>query len=105
MAPSTKNLQLTSSRFTDDHSDTENFEDVRLLDYYHDSVELEDGNNHDSRRIQVSIGGMTCSACSNSVESILSSINGVFKASVALLQNKADVVFDPALIKVCFLFV
>jgi Cu+-exporting ATPase len=30
----------------------------------------------------------------------LKSVHGVFRASVALLQNKADVVFDPALVKV-----
>ncbi|KAF2304631.1 hypothetical protein GH714_036842 [Hevea brasiliensis] len=42
---------------------------------------------------------MTCAACSNSVESALKSVNGVLRASVALLQNKADVVFNPTLVK------
>ncbi|CAN0877605.1 Copper-transporting ATPase RAN1 [Linum grandiflorum] len=42
---------------------------------------------------------MTCAACSNSVESALRGINGVVSASVALLQNRADVVFDPSLVK------
>ncbi|KAJ6327322.1 hypothetical protein OIU78_014239 [Salix suchowensis] len=80
-------------------------EDVRLLD----SCESRDDHNDDShaivigedgfKRIQVRVTGMTCAACSNSVESALKSVHGVFRASVALLQNKADVVFDPALVK------
>nr|3DXS_X Chain X, Copper-transporting ATPase RAN1 [Arabidopsis thaliana] len=51
------------------------------------------------RKIQVGVTGMTCAACSNSVEAALMNVNGVFKASVALLQNRADVVFDPNLVK------
>ncbi|MBA0604302.1 hypothetical protein Godav_016972 [Gossypium davidsonii] len=42
---------------------------------------------------------MTCTACSNSVETTLKNINGVLRASVALLQNLADVVFYPTLVK------
>ncbi|KAM0058092.1 putative P-type Cu(+) transporter [Helianthus debilis subsp. tardiflorus] len=45
---------------------------------------------------------MTCAACSTSVEGALMSLNGVVSASVALLQHKADVLFDPNLIKVGF---
>jgi Cu+-exporting ATPase len=52
------------------------------------------------RRVQVSISWMTCAACSNSVEAALKSVNGVLRASVALLKNKADVVFDQSLVKV-----
>ncbi|KAG6780633.1 hypothetical protein POTOM_013500 [Populus tomentosa] len=83
----------------------EMMEDVRLLD----SCESRDDHNDGShaivigedgfKRIQVRVTGMTCAACSNSVESALKSVHGVFRASVALLQNKADVVFDPALVK------
>ncbi|GER33160.1 copper-transporting P-type ATPase [Striga asiatica] len=51
------------------------------------------------RRMQVRVTGMTCAACSNSVESALMSLDGVVRASVALLQNRADVSFDPALVK------
>ncbi|XP_021730778.1 copper-transporting ATPase RAN1-like isoform X1 [Chenopodium quinoa] len=93
-----KDLQLTSTRGSD-VSDAVDLEDVRLLDHYEVSgASLEDGIRN-SRRIQVSVGGMTCAACSNSVESALLAVNGVFNASVALLQNKADVVFNPDLIK------
>ncbi|KAL2474698.1 Copper-transporting ATPase RAN1 [Abeliophyllum distichum] len=72
-------------------------EEERLLGSYdEENFEKISGN---FRRIQVSVTGMTCAACSNSVESALMSLNGVVKASVALLQNKADVTFDPALVK------
>ncbi|XP_021737198.1 copper-transporting ATPase RAN1-like [Chenopodium quinoa] len=93
-----KDLQLTPSRGSG-VSNAVDLEDVRLLDHYEASgASLEDGIRN-SRRIQVSVGGMTCAACSNSVESALFAVNGVFHASVALLQNKADVVFNPDLIK------
>ncbi|KAK4755137.1 hypothetical protein SAY87_008894 [Trapa incisa] len=76
--------------------DVGDLEDVRLLDSYLDGSDaLEEG----MKRIQVRVTGMTCSACSTSVEGALRSLNGVLSASVALLQNKADVVFDPNLVK------
>ncbi|MFS7985141.1 putative P-type Cu(+) transporter [Helianthus anomalus] len=54
------------------------------------------------KRIQVKVTGMTCAACSTFVEGALMSLNGVVSvsASVALLQHKADVLFDPNLVKV-----
>ncbi|KAL6198658.1 hypothetical protein ACLB2K_028447 [Fragaria x ananassa] len=93
MAPSLRDLQLTQvSKSADgDH------EGVRLLDSYEKSGEgvEEEG----TRRVQVRVTGMTCAACSNSVEGALRSVNGVLTASVALLQNRADVVFDPRLVR------
>ena len=109
MSPTMRDLQLTqvpvgrtspSSAAVpgDDSVDME--EGTRLLDSYDNgddnSGSIEDG----MRRIQVCVTGMTCAACSNSVEGALKSIDGVFRASVALLQNRADVVFDPILVKV-----
>ncbi|XVE67566.1 hypothetical protein DITRI_Ditri08aG0170700 [Diplodiscus trichospermus] len=74
-------------------------EGTRLLDSY-DHGDDNSGTIHQGmRRIQVSVTGMTCAACSNSVEGALKSIDGVLRASVALLQNRADVVFDPILVK------
>ncbi|KAM6575045.1 hypothetical protein CsatA_023372 [Cannabis sativa] len=101
MAPSIRDLQLTqlSSAGGDDSRD---LEDVRLLDAYDNSSseDEEKGVQHGTmKRIQVGVTGMTCAACSNSVEAALTSVNGVLRASVALLQNKADVVFDPRLVK------
>eukprot|EP00850_Spirogloea_muscicola_P017926 SM000159S01757 [mRNA] locus=s159:74244:78897:- [translate_table: standard] len=43
---------------------------------------------------------MTCAACSSAVERALAALPGVASASVALLQNRAEVVYDPAHIKV-----
>lgn len=83
-------------------------EEVGLLDSYHNEAnaddiltKIEEGRDVSGlRKIQVGVTGMTCAACSNSVEAALMNVNGVFKASVALLQNRADVVFDPNLVKV-----
>lgn len=82
--------------------DAEDLEDVRLLDAYEED---DPGFEEGMRRIQVRVTGMTCAACSNSVEGALRDVNGVLRASVALLQNRADVVFDPKLVgvSVCFL--
>lgn len=43
----------------------------------------------------IRVTGMTCSACSASVEKAVGSLDGVRSVSVALLQNMAEVVFDP----------
>ncbi|KAL7241664.1 hypothetical protein ACSBR1_014293 [Camellia fascicularis] len=106
MAPRLRDLQLTAAggggRRKQAAIDEESgdLEDVRLLDDYEDgnSAKLE-GFEEGTKRIQVAVTGMTCAACSNSVEGALRSVNGVLRASVALLQNKADVVFDPNLVK------
>lgn len=106
MAPSIRDLQLTqvggdghksSTIVAGDYSG--DLEDVRLLDSYE---KLEEGGVEQGmmKRVQVGVTGMTCAACSNSVEAALMSVNGVLRASVALLQKKADVVFDPILVKV-----
>ncbi|KAL2244512.1 copper-transporting ATPase RAN1 [Sesamum indicum] len=90
MALSMRALQLTApARKASGHSS----EEERLLTANHQH------NSGNLRRIQVGVTGMTCAACSNSVESALRALNGVVKASVALLQNKADVTFDPTLVK------
>ncbi|XP_077219867.1 copper-exporting ATPase / responsive-to-antagonist 1 / copper-transporting ATPase (RAN1) [Tasmannia lanceolata] len=104
MAPNLRDLQLTtiSGRRPEPiaaRDDSDDLEDVRLLDSYKDEGGEEREIHNEMRRIQVKITGMTCAACSNSVESALLGIDGVVRASVALLQNKADVVFDPRRVK------
>ncbi|KAI5679484.1 hypothetical protein M9H77_00711 [Catharanthus roseus] len=99
MTPSNRDTQLTAVRRSLAAENSEDAgEDVRLLDEY-----LEDENltelSENLKRIQVRVTGMTCAACSNSVEGALSALGGVVKASVALLQNRADVIFDPNLVK------
>ncbi|KAH7438920.1 hypothetical protein KP509_04G037000 [Ceratopteris richardii] len=51
-------------------------------------------------KTELKVLGMTCAACSNAVEKALLGLNGVHFASVALLQNKAVVEYDSALVKV-----
>ncbi|KAH9747203.1 Copper-transporting ATPase RAN1 [Citrus sinensis] len=95
MALSNRDLQLTELN-GGGSSDGDDREDEWLLNNYDGKKErIGDG----MRRIQVGVTGMTCAACSNSVEGALMGLKGVAKASVALLQNKADVVFDPDLVK------
>ncbi|PIA37703.1 hypothetical protein AQUCO_03000329v1 [Aquilegia coerulea] len=105
MALSLRDLQLTSlSNNNNNDHDSQNLEDVRLLDSYEDEerkkneeviVDMEQG----MKRVQLKVTGMTCAACSNSIETALMGIKGVVKGSVSLLQNKADVIFDPELVK------
>lgn len=52
-------------------------------------------------RLEVKVEGMTCAACSTSVEKALLRLPGVSSASVALLQNKAIIEYDPSEVKVC----
>uniref|UniRef100_A0A1J3GQ07 Copper-transporting ATPase RAN1 n=1 Tax=Noccaea caerulescens TaxID=107243 RepID=A0A1J3GQ07_NOCCA len=111
MAPSRRDLQLTQvtgDGLRSSAAEIGAMEEVRLLDSYDDDDNAdylskieEGGGSGDSglRKIQVGVTGMTCAACSNSVEGALMSVNGVVRASVALLQNRADVVFDPNLAK------
>ncbi|XP_039114071.1 LOW QUALITY PROTEIN: cation-transporting ATPase HMA5-like [Dioscorea cayenensis subsp. rotundata] len=104
MAPTGRDLQLTSitggrprpGTAIVARPDDVDLEDVRLLDSYGDE---EEGLAKEVRRIQVKVTGMTCSACSNSVEGAIMALRGVEMATVSLLQNKAHVVFDPRLLK------
>ena len=79
-------------------------EEVALLGSYDEEAgvgtEGEDQAEAGMRRVQVRVTGMTCSACTSAVEAALSARRGVRRAAVSLLQNRAHVVFDPALAKV-----
>ena len=44
----------------------------------------------------VAIDGMTCGACSSTVQRMLDSMEGISSANVSLMMNRAQVVFDPA---------
>lgn len=101
MAP--RDVQLTRARRSpeEEEEDDDVGEEVRLLEEYLEEVDFNSSKNSGNlERIQVRVTGMTCAACSNSVEAALLGVNGVVRASVALLQNRADVVFDPSLVKV-----
>lgn len=45
------------------------------------------------------IGGMTCSSCSNAVETALKRVPGVRHAHVALVTQEARVEYDPSLVQ------
>ncbi|KAJ4832054.1 serine/threonine protein kinase Ran1 [Turnera subulata] len=99
---SKRDVQLTQMQQPAEISD---MEEVRLLDSYEEEAE-EEGEvakkkkkERASRKIQVMVRGMTCAACSNSVESALNALPGVLEASVALLQNKAHVLYLPSLLQ------
>ncbi|CAI7661552.1 unnamed protein product [Penicillium discolor] len=46
----------------------------------------------------VAIGGMTCGACTSSVQGALGSVDGVIQFNISLLAERAVVVHDPAIL-------
>eukprot|EP00889_Picochlorum_renovo_P005597 jgi/Picre1/32627/NNA_007973.t1 len=63
-------------------------------------VALVDGTRGHTERTVLSVSGMHCSSCSSAVESALQSTYGVESASVALLNESADVRYDPVWVDV-----
>jgi Cu+-exporting ATPase len=51
------------------------------------------------KEVTIPIGGMTCAACAQRIEKILSKLAGVGKASVNLATEKATVIYDPGTVK------
>lgn len=49
--------------------------------------------------IILSVTGMTCGGCVNSVQTVLLALPGVQRADVMLSPGQARVVFDPALVE------
>ncbi len=49
--------------------------------------------------INLSVSGMTCGGCVNSVHKVLTALPGVQSAEVSLTPGQARVVFDPALVE------
>lgn len=47
-------------------------------------------------RVTLSVQGMTCDHCVNTVTNALKGIDGVKVAKVTLAEEKADVTYDPA---------
>ncbi|KAM3174361.1 hypothetical protein ACTXT7_010710 [Hymenolepis weldensis] len=52
---------------------------------------------HGSQTIEVTISGITCGSCVNSIESSLKKLPGVISASVVLATNRSKIEFDPRL--------
>ena len=83
----------------------DDMEDVALLGAYDEEMGVPSGGagwaeEDEEEEAQVRVTGMTCSACSSAVEAAVSARRGVRTVAVSLLQNRARVVFVPALIKV-----
>ncbi|RLN11664.1 copper-transporting ATPase RAN1-like [Panicum miliaceum] len=82
-------------------------EDVALLDSYDEEMGVPPPGGAAAgeeeaaaAEAHVRVTGMTCSACTSAVEAAVSARRGVRRVAVSLLQNRAHVVFDPALAKV-----
>ncbi|CAM0908864.1 unnamed protein product [Alopecurus aequalis] len=83
----------------------DDMEDVALLGSYDEEMGIPAGGGggaeqEEEEEAQVRVTGMTCSACTGAVEAAVSARRGVRSVAVSLLQNRARVVFVPALLKV-----
>lgn len=54
----------------------------------------------ESDKVQINITGMSCAACSASIDKVLNSLDGIKAANVNLTTEKASVTFDRSKIKV-----
>ncbi len=70
-------------------------EAVRKLGY--DVLQQTTSNNN---RVELKITGMSCAACSAKIEKRLGKMEGVSAAAVNLATEKANVEFDPSIVKV-----
>lgn len=52
-----------------------------------------------TREVTIPIEGMTCASCSRAVERALDKLDGVEKASVNLATERANVVYDPEIVR------
>jgi len=48
------------------------------------------------------VTGMECAACAGSIEKAVKRLLGIEEATVSVLQNRAQVVYRPAFVQVCF---
>ncbi|XP_047088361.1 cation-transporting ATPase HMA5 [Lolium rigidum] len=92
-------LQLSAVRAAGGRGD--DMEDVALLGSYDEEMGAPPPpEEEEEEEAQVRVMGMTCSACTSAVEAAVSARRGVRSVAVSLLQNRARVVFLPALLKV-----
>lgn len=62
-----------------------------------------DEDASESRQVTFKVSGMVCAACSASIEKAVKRLPGIVDASVALLQNRAQVVFKPDVVQVNYI--
>ncbi|CAM6123193.1 unnamed protein product [Calypogeia fissa] len=53
----------------------------------------------ETRQVTFKVTGMVCAACSASIEKAVKRLDGIVNASVAVLQNRAQVVYYPTIIQ------
>ena len=51
------------------------------------------------KRLVVGVAGMSCQGCVNNVTSVLQALPGVSEVKVSLEEAKADITYDPQLVK------
>ena len=51
---------------------------------------------NETKHVKINVQGMTCAACSASVERALRRVDGVVQATVNLATNSATVLCDPS---------
>ena len=51
-------------------------------------------SNSSNSHLSLSVTGMSCASCANSVETLLNKVSGVEQATVNLALEKADISFD-----------
>lgn len=51
-----------------------------------------------AKKASFSVKGMTCASCVATIENCIRSVDGIFKVSVSLLGERADVTYDPKII-------
>ncbi|EFA81786.1 P-type ATPase [Heterostelium album PN500] len=63
-------------------------------------IDISDGAAKESslKKAVFSVHGMTCSSCVGIIESFMSNVDGIISIQVALLQETADVKFNPSII-------
>ncbi|KAM0915135.1 hypothetical protein ACQ4PT_011041 [Festuca glaucescens] len=93
-------LQLSAVRAGGGRGGGDDMEDVALLGSYDEEMGAPPPEEEEEEEAQVRVTGMTCSACTSAVEAAVSARRGVRNVAVSLLQNRARVVFVPALLKV-----
>lgn len=80
------------------HSDIKNaIEDAGFEAEILEDSSMSESKSQKSLTGQFRIGGMTCSACVNSVEGILKKLPGVKRAVVALATSLGEVEYDPSI--------
>ena len=75
-----------------------------ISDMGFDAFAGEKGQDSQSKKTIIDIEGMTCNSCVQSIEKIISGVEGVLSINVSLEDGNAEVVYDPCAItteKIC----